>query len=66
MAKEKCIHVEIGYQEQLDVLPNLRHIHLCDKHGEEYACLYFNHISQITNLINALQEMKESFINELK
>lgn len=66
MSKERCISVTIGYKERLDVLPDLRHIHLCDQHGEEYACLYFKHVSQVTELINALKEMRNSFINDIK
>ena len=66
MSNEKCISVEIGYKERLDVLPDLRHIHLHESDGSEYAVLYFTHIQQVTELINALQEIKKSFINEIK
>ena len=66
MSKERCIPVGIGYKERLDVLPELRHIHLCDEHGEEYGCIYFDHVSQVIALIEALREMRDSFINELK
>lgn len=66
MAIEKCISVKIGYGESLDVLPNLRHIHICDSHGESYCVLYFEHIRQVVGLILALREMRKSFLNEIK
>lgn len=66
MSKEKCIPVEIGYKERLDVLPDLQQIHLHESDGFEYAVLYFTHVSQVTKLIKALQEMRDSFINDIK
>lgn len=66
MGKEKCIPVEIAYGESMDVLPELRHIHICDSRGESYCVLYFEHIQQVTELILALKEMRNSFLNEIK
>ena len=66
MGKGKCIPVEIGYGESMDVFPELRHIHICDSHAESYCVLYFEHIQQVTELILALKEMRKSFLNEIK
>ena len=63
MSKERCIPVEIGYGVRLDVLPDVKQIHFGE--CEDENVLYFTHVSQVITLIEALREIRESFINEI-
>ena len=61
----ECIPLRIGGYD-IGVSPDMRLMFVCDLNVENACTVHFEHIQQVTELILALKEMQNSFINEIK